>query len=239
MILRYLSLAIAFVSFEMLAQDQQQPSMDSLIFAEGKIYNATTKEPISARLTYQSLPFGNKIGIINNTEYSFPMFDGEKYSITVEAAGFAPVKYMLDPAEANAERRVVKHIELQTGSTAPDTRHAVGHVMRLDNLIFQVGRAKVSPDSYSELDLLVNMMKENPKMVIQLEGHTDYQGDPKENMKLSQLRVDAVKDYVVSKSIKKDRIKIKAFGGTQPLSRDNTPEAHRLNRRVEVRILEN
>lgn len=237
MIRRFFTLTIALASFEMLAQEQ--PSMDSLIYAEGNIYNAATKEPITARLTYQSLPYGNKIGIINNTRYSFPMFDGEKYAITVEAAGFAPVKYMLDPVEANAERKVIKHIELQTGSPAPDTRHAVGHVMRLDNLIFQVGKAKVSPESYSELDLLVNMMKENPKMVIQLEGHTDYQGDPKENMKLSQMRVDAVKNYVVSKSVHKTRIKTKAFGGTQPLSRDNTPEAHRLNRRVEVRILEN
>ena len=233
----FLSLTIALVSFEMIAQEQ--PSMDSVIVAEGNIYNAATKEPIQARLTYQSLPYGNKVGVINNSAYSFPMFDNEKYAITVEAAGFAPVKYMLDPAEANAQRRVVKHIELSSGAVVPDTRHSVGHVMRLDNLIFQVGKAKVSPDSYGELDLLVDMMKQSPKMVIQLEGHTDYQGDPKENMRLSQMRVDAVKSYLASKSIKKDRVRTKAFGGTQPLSRDNTPEAHRMNRRVEVRILEN
>ncbi len=83
------------------------------------------------------------------------------------------------------------------------------------------------------------MMKDNTTMVIQLEGHTDYQGNPKDNMKLSQQRVDAVKNYVVSKGISKKRIKTKAFGGTQPLSRDDTPDAHRLNRRVELRILEN
>jgi outer membrane protein OmpA-like peptidoglycan-associated protein len=53
------------------------------------------------------------------------------------------------------------------------------------------------------------------------------------------MRVDAVKKYLVEKDIQKARIKTKAFGGSQPLSRDNTPEAHRLNRRVELRILEN
>ena len=83
------------------------------------------------------------------------------------------------------------------------------------------------------------MMNDNSNMVIQLEGHTDYQGDAKENAKLSQGRVDAVKSYLVSKGIQKSRIKTKAFGGTQPLSRDDTPEAHRMNRRVELRILEN
>jgi outer membrane protein OmpA-like peptidoglycan-associated protein len=233
MIRPFFKLAFLLSSFGAVAQEA-----DTLIYAEGNIFNSATKEPVTARVTYMSLPYGNKIGTLNNSSYSFPMFDGEKYSITVEAAGFAPVKYMLDPAEANGERKVLKDIELAAGGGSA-TRHAIGHVMRLDNVIFQVGKSKVSPESYSELDIVVAMMKENPKMVIQLEGHTDYQGDPKENMKLSQMRVDAVKSYISSKGIGKSRVKTKAFGGTQPLSRDNTPEAHRLNRRVELRILEN
>jgi outer membrane protein OmpA-like peptidoglycan-associated protein len=83
------------------------------------------------------------------------------------------------------------------------------------------------------------MMTDNPSMTIQLEGHTDYQGSAKENMKLSQARVDAVKGYLTSRGVTRNRIKTKAFGGTEPLSRENTPEAHRLNRRVEMRILSN
>jgi OmpA-OmpF porin, OOP family len=196
---------------------------DSLIYAEGSI-------------PYQSLPYGNKLGTLNNNTYSFPMFDNEKYSIIVEAPGFTTAKYMLDPAEANADRRVIKHIELVTGEIK---KHEVGHVMRLDNVIFPVGRSKINEDSYSELNLVVDMMKENTTMVIQLEGHTDYQGNPKDNLKLSKARVESVKSYLTSQGVHKSRVKTKAFGGTMPLSRDNTPEAHRLNRRVELRILEN
>jgi len=213
---------------------------DSLVQAEGRILHATTKEPITARITYQSQPFGNTVGTLTNTSYSFTMFNNEKYTLMVEATGFAPVKYTLDPALANTEKHLVKDIELTPSSNEADNaKHAVGHVMRLNNLIFQLGNSKISPDSYGELNTVVNMMKENSTMVIQLEGHTDYQGNPKDNMKLSQQRVDAVKNYVVSKGISKKRIKTKAFGGTQPLSRDDTPDAHRLNRRVELRILEN
>jgi outer membrane protein OmpA-like peptidoglycan-associated protein len=58
-------------------------------------------------------------------------------------------------------------------------------------------------------------------------------------MKLSQDRVEAVKKYLVSKGIDKNRIKTKAFGGTQPLSNDRTEEAKALNRRVEMRVLKN
>jgi OmpA-OmpF porin, OOP family len=210
---------------------------DSLIYAEGKIINAETGEPITARIVYESIPYGNRIGVINNNTYSFPMFDREHYSISVEAAGFAPVKYMLDPAMANGEYKVIHDIQLSTGSKP--NPNVAGKVMRLDNLIFEVAKSKIDPESYSELDILVNLMKENPKMVIQLEGHTDYLGDPRANMKLSQQRVESVRNYVASKGIAKARIKTKAFGGNEPLSRDNTPEAHRLNRRVEVRILEN
>jgi outer membrane protein OmpA-like peptidoglycan-associated protein len=209
---------------------------DSLIYAVGKIVSAETKEPVTARVTYQSLPYGSKVGTLNSNTYSFPMFDNERYSITVEAQGFFPAKYMLDPTEANAERKVIKDIELAVGEIK---RHDVGHVIRLDNVIFPVGRSKISEESYSELSIVVDMMKENQSMVIQLEGHTDYQGNPKENLKLSKDRVESVKQYITSQGIAKARIKTKAFGGTMPLSRDNTPEGHRLNRRVELRILEN
>jgi OOP family OmpA-OmpF porin len=214
-------------------------SPDSLIYAEGKVLNAVTREPITAKITYQSLPYGNRVGVINNSSFSFPMFDNEKYSISVDAPGFGTVKYMLDPAEANTDRRVIKDIELSTGQNHHSAEHPVGQLMRLENLIFEIGKSKINPDSFDELDIIVNMMKENKTMVIQLEGHTDYQGDPGDNMRLSQQRVDAVKTYLVAKKINKTRIKTKAFGGTLPLSRDNTPEAHRLNRRVELRVLEN
>jgi len=211
---------------------------DSTIFAEGKIVSAETKEPVKARITYQSVPYGSRIGVVNNDTYSFPMFEREKYSIMVEAPGYEMAKYLLDPADAQGQK-LVHNIELSKGSHVTGQRVAVGNVIRLDNLIFQVGRTKISPESYQELDVLARMMHDNQRMVIQLEGHTDYQGNPKDNLKLSQGRVDAVKSYLVGKGIHKGRIKTKAFGGTDPLSTEDTPEAHRMNRRVELRILEN
>ncbi|HEX6224546.1 MAG TPA: OmpA family protein [Chryseolinea sp.] len=225
-----------FSLFLLIATTTYCQSADSLIYAEGKILNAATKEPVTARVTYQSLPYGNKIGTLNNSKYSFPLFDREKYSIVIEAPGYTTAKYMIDPADADENGKVVKDIELTVGDVK---KHEVGHVIRLDNVIFPVGRSKINEESYPELNVVVDMMQENKNMVIQLEGHTDYQGDPKDNLKLSQERVESVRRYITSKGIAKNRIKTKAFGGTMPLSRDNTPEAHRLNRRVELRILEN
>lgn len=215
---------------------------DTLIYATGKITNAVTKEPIAAKISYQSLPYGNTVGFLSGSSFTFPLFNNDKYSITVTAPGFAPAKYILDPVEANAERKVVRDIDLELPAAATnkaETTHRVGTEMRLDNLIFGVGTAKISPASHAELDEVVVMLKNNPNMVIQLEGHTDIKGDPKLNMKLSQERVDAVKNYLVSKGSNKNKIKTKAFGGTQPVSRENTDEAHKMNRRVVLRVLQN
>ncbi len=214
----------------------QNEAPDTLVHAVGKITNAETGDPVTARIRYESLPYGNRVGIINSTSFSFPMFDREHYSIVVEADGFAPAKYLLDPTAANENNQVVRDVQLSTGSKAVPV---AGKVMRLDNLIFEVGKARIEPESYAELDLLVSLLRENTTIAIQLEGHTDYLGDPRANMRLSQQRVDAVRNYLAGKGISRTRIRTKAYGGSQPLSRDNTPEAHRLNRRVEVRILDN
>ncbi len=224
---------------------------DTLIYATGKITSAASKEAVVARITYESLPYSSHVGLLNGSEYRFALFDREKYSIVVEAPGYNKAKFLLDPAVAQ-NRVVTLDIELTRGDAVPApvtattepprTRtheHHVGKIIPLPNLTFQQSKAKIQPESFKELDEIVNMLHINPKMIIQLEGHTDFRGDPKENMKLSEARVLAVRDYLVSKGIGKHKVKTKAFGGTQPLTRENTEAARSVNRRVEVRILEN
>lgn len=214
---------------------------DSLIYAVGSISNHTTKEVVSAKISYQSLPYGNIVGVLNGSEFSIPLYGNEKYSITVEAPGFAPAKYMLDPATA-VNGKVTQNVELglpAPAAAAAPTAHHVGKVMRLDALVFHQRSAVISPESYAELNTVADMLHQNPNMVIQLEGHTDTRGDKNLNLKLSEDRVESVRNYLVRRGVSKSRIKMKAFGGTQPLSTENTEEAHKLNRRVEVRIIDN
>lgn len=215
---------------------------DTLVYAHGNITSAATKEPVVARISYQSLPYGSKVGFFSGSSFAFPLFDNEKYSIVVEAAGYAPAKYILDPAEANTERKVLRDIELSLpmgASHNAEDVHTVGKVMRLNDLNFDAGRATISASSHAELNEVVTMLKRNPRMVIQLEGHTDTRGNANANLKLSEDRVKAVKTYLVSKGGSKGRIKTKAFGGSAPISREDSEAAHALNRRVELRILDN
>jgi outer membrane protein OmpA-like peptidoglycan-associated protein len=231
---RIIGLVAGTLSLVQMALAQQ----DTLVVASGKIVSAETMEPVEARITYQSLPYGSRMGILNGDSYTFTLFDNSPYSITVSADGFAPSKYLFNPTDADANRKIFKDIAL-TKASATEGPNAIGTVMRLTSLIFEQGRSKINPSSFDELNRLSDLLKNNHQMVIQLEGHTDYLGNADQNMKLSEQRVDKVKDYLVKQGVHKGQVKTKAFGGTQPLSREDTPEAHSANRRVEVRILSN
>jgi OOP family OmpA-OmpF porin len=197
------------------------------ILAEGKITDSRTSKGVKANVRYSSIPTGSIFGRFSDSTFSFPIFGTAKYQITAEAKGYNPRTVIVDPKDIGSNNKVQRDIILTPS----------GETMRLNNLIFPQGKAVIDPKSFDELDEVAQMMKENSKMVIQLEGHTDNQGSAKANMELSESRVEAVKKYLVSKGIAKDRIKTKALGGSQPLSNEMTQEARAMNRRVEMRIL--
>ena len=108
----------------------------------------------------------------------------------------------------------------------------------LKNVLFYTTKAVLLPSSYEELNRLVKLMKKNPNMKIELIGHTESRaGYEKQLMKLSQLRAQSVKKYMIMKGINASRIQTKALGGTKPIADNATEAGRKLNRRVEFRII--
>lgn len=196
--------------------------------AQGTVRDSRTNKAVKATIRYSSIPTGGITGRFNDSTFSFPIFGTARYQITAEAAGYSPATVIVDPKDINENKRIEKDIRLTPS----------GETIRLDHLIFPQGKSEIDSKSFAELDEIVQMLKENDKMIIQLEGHTDSQGNPGSNLKLSQKRVDAVKNYLMKKGVSKNRVKTKAFGGTRPLRNEMTPEDRVLNRRVEMRILQ-
>src|SRR5258706_3162071 len=196
------------------------------ITAVGKVTHVLTGKGMKAMIVYKSMPTGGITGRFHDSTFTFPIFGTARYEITAEAKGFIPRTVIVDPKDIDANRQVVRNILL-----TPE-----GQTITLSTLNFETGKAVINKKSFPELDEIVAMMNEDPKMVIQLEGHTDSSGDGKANMKISEDRVEAVKKYIAAKGIAKDRIQTKAFGGTKPLSNQRTGDAQRLNRRVELRV---
>jgi OmpA-OmpF porin, OOP family len=201
----------------------------SEITAEGKVTDARTNRGVKASIRYSSIPTGSITGKFNDSTFSFPIFGTARYQITAEAKGYNPRTVIVDPKDIPDSKRLNRDIKLTP----------TGETIRLDHLIFPQGKSNIDPESFQELDEIAQMLKENEKMVIQLEGHTDNVGSSTANLKLSEARVEAVKKYLVKHGVSKNRVKTKAFGGSQPLRNEMTPESRALNRRVEMRILQN
>lgn len=104
------------------------------------------------------------------------------------------------------------------------------------NIGFESGKATLTKESYPYLDQLVDLMNEDERCWVKLDGHTDNTGSDKINQKLSQDRVDAIKNYLIEKGISADRIIAKGHGSTQPIADNKTAEGRAKNRRVEINI---
>ena len=106
-----------------------------------------------------------------------------------------------------------------------------------DNLNFEFGKAEIKKDSYPYLDNLVDTLLKSKTWKLDIEGHTDDTGSDDFNMKLSQKRADAVKEYLVSKGISEDLITPQGYGETKPLVPNNSNSNREKNRRVEFKII--
>ncbi len=106
-------------------------------------------------------------------------------------------------------------------------------LMILTGINFAFDSAKLDKESEVRVDRAVDNLKRNPKIKVLIEGHTDSTGAEDYNMGLSIRRAQAVKAYMVSQGIAKERLSIKGFGETQPLVSNDTKEGRAQNRRVE------
>ena len=102
---------------------------------------------------------------------------------------------------------------------------------------FATAKFRVLPDSFRLLNQVAEVLNDFPKMRVSIEGHTDNVGKEVTNMRLSQRRAEAVRDYLVAKGISPDRLEAVGFGPTKPIASNKTAKGKARNRRTEFRIV--
>jgi len=200
---------------------------DVMIKVTGKVLSAKDSSEIGTSILYEKLPYYDDMGLATANgagDFSFYLVKDVTYNISIRKPSYKALNQEVKVDDQN--KTINFYLEIDADE----------EIFRLDNVIFARGSDVLQKESYSELDGLVEQLKKNTEMIIQLEGHTDFAGNPQANMALSQARVEAVKKYLIRK-INKNRVLTKAFGGTQPLFKERTSEAMAKNRRVEVRII--
>ncbi len=192
------------------------------------------EKPITSQITYRSLPYGSIIGIFQfdhaDGSFNLSLMPNKTYQLEISSPGYQSTTITLEPNAEAIGDTIAKNFYLYGVFKK-------GDVFKLrEKIFFDQGNARLREESTAGLEEIINLLTHNPKLSIQLEGHTDS-GNRKSLMTLSEQRVKAVKEYLVNMGIDPKRIKTKAYGGTRPITSENTPEARQINRRVEIRIL--
>ncbi|HSQ46623.1 MAG TPA: OmpA family protein, partial [Lutibacter sp.] len=113
----------------------------------------------------------------------------------------------------------------------------VGQSVVLNNIYFEVGKATINTDFSTDLDKLVQFLKDNNETKLEIQGHTDNTGSLKLNNKLSQTRANSIVDYLVKKGIDSRRISAKGFGPSLPIADNSSAEGRAKNRRVVIKVM--
>lgn len=200
---------------------------------KGQVFNLKTKEYLEASITYSDLETNEELGIARSNpddgSYSISLPAGHKYSFFAQKEGYFSVSENIDLTKMNEYDEVTKDLYLAPIDT--------GTTIRLNNIFFDYDKSELLEASFFELDRLVNIMDDNPNIVIRIEGHTDNMGSDTYNQKLSEDRAKAVYDYLKGKNIALTRISYIGYGETIPVAPNDTEEGRALNRRVVFKIV--
>jgi len=110
--------------------------------------------------------------------------------------------------------------------------------INIPNIYYDYNKADLRPESKVELDKLISILKENPKIKIMINSHTDSRGTLVYNQDLSDRRAQSVVDYLIEKGISKDKLQSKGWAATKPLIKNaKTEDEHQANRRTTFNIL--
>jgi OOP family OmpA-OmpF porin len=209
----------------------------------GVVFDATTNDPIvGALVTLIDTHHPEDMQFTTTDDkggYSFNLKPGTEYFIKSQKT-----KFFADAASLNTEGK--SKSESFTQDFFMNTIPA-GEI-EISGIEYDFNSAALRPTSMANLDKIVDLLKLNDNLAVDIEANTDSRGNDAYNLKLSQDRAQSCVDYLVSKGIAASRLKSKGYGETNPLIKDDeinkmekkSPEweaAHQKNRRTALRIV--
>ncbi|WCT10239.1 OmpA family protein [Mucilaginibacter jinjuensis] len=214
--------------------------MDQRYFAGGFLVDCNTHKPLGGAMVtlIDSLSKENikQITLAKDGKYTFKITTKRPYNLMFEKDGyFTKVLPLPKGGRTVADTLFGPDVCLQA--------FVVDKPMVINNILYDFGKSTLRPESETELNGVVTILKDNPKFKIELSSHTDSIGSDAYNDKLSQDRAQSCVDYIISKGIEDTRVFAKGYGKTKPIApnslpdgKDN-PDGRQLNRRTEFTVL--
>lgn len=202
------------------------------LWVKGQVYDAKTKSGLPCTVELTDLATRELVSKLQTDEdgnYLITLPVGKDYAFNVNRKGYLFYSENYDISKTSPDSTFEANIPLQ-----PIEANAS---IVLKNVFFDTKRTQLKPESITELDNVVKLMNENPKIKIVITGYTDNVGKPADNLSLSKGRAVAVVNYLLSKDIRNERVSFKGLGETNPIANNNTEEGRALNRRTELSIV--
>ncbi len=206
-------------------------SLDDIMYYSGVILNRKDRSPIVGDVRFE----GDGGLVIEAKSFVDGQFKVELpkdhiWEMTIVAENYLKVDSTFEVGESYDEQQInAFYLEPLT----------VGNKIQLSNVLFYRGSANLVEGSEKEIQLLAETMRQNPRMEIFLEGHTDNRGNFDLNLELSQQRVAVVQDQLIRMGVDASRIDGKGYGGTRPIASNDAERTRMLNRRVEFTVVKN
>lgn len=203
----------------------------------GKVLDCETKEPMTDIVVKMVDDKGN-LKTYNSTDgnFGFNMSREHTYVVTADKQGFSTTRATVNTSD-------VKRSDPDDTAYVTICLSKIVNKFRVSNIYYDYDKATLRPESVASLDSLINFMKDNPSLSVEVYSFADGKGTSDYNKKLSERRAESVKTYLVQNGIEENRLIAKGNGASDFVKPNKTadgkdaPENRQLNRRTEFKIV--
>ena len=200
-------------------------------YAKGNVVDKKTQKPLSCSIELYDLKVQQKVAEFSSDaqtgSFLAVLNKGSEYAFYVSKAGYLFKSLTFSVADS------VSSVNLEIPMEAIEKDRAEV----LNNIFFNSGEFTLDDKSKVELDRMVDFLKNNKQIGIEISGHTDDVGTDQVNLELSKKRAQSVMDYLQKSGIEASRLTSKGYGETKPVAKNDSEENRQKNRRIEWRVL--
>jgi outer membrane protein OmpA-like peptidoglycan-associated protein len=213
--------------------------LDGTLLERDTQTNATT--PVEGENVTITGPNGQKMDVTAGAggKFSAKLDSAKTYELFADRAGDFSARGTVstEGRYPDAATLTQQQNDIRIPVTLTLNKIKVNVAIEVKDIFYDYNKSNIRPDAAVRLDTLVQTLRDNPKINIELSSHTDQRGKDAYNLKLSQKRAESAVAYIVSKGISKSRITAKGYGETRPIVANPKNEAdYQRNRRTEFKV---
>jgi OOP family OmpA-OmpF porin len=202
-------------------------------YVKGVVRDKKTGDPLRATIELINLETNTTESLVASDSvsgtYLIVLTQGAEYALYVNKKGYLFSSLNFNYSELKDYEPIVLDIELE--------RATEGTTAVLRNIFFDVDKYDLKEKSVTELNKILQFLNENPRVRVEIGGHTDNTGSPVYNQQLSEKRAQSVNNYLAANGIGADRLIPRGYGSNQPMASNDSEEGRQKNRRIEFKII--